>query len=91
MYTLVRTSYFDRRLARFRRAHPELRNRLARVFRELESNPFDPRLHLHALAGDLEGLHAVSLTYAYRITLILKVAEREIELINIGTHDEVYR
>lgn len=34
--------------------------------------------------------HAVSLTYEYRIILILKIVDNEIILFNIGTHDEVY-
>ncbi len=91
MYGLVRTSYFDRRLERFLRAHPELRKRIAQLFRDLESDPYRPRLRLHALSGELQGLHAVRLTYAHRITIVIRLAEREIDLINIGSHDEVYR
>jgi len=33
----------------------------------------------------------VSLTYSYRLTLLLKVTEQEIVLPDLGTHDEVYR
>jgi mRNA-degrading endonuclease RelE of RelBE toxin-antitoxin system len=39
----------------------------------------------------LEGLHAVSVTHAYRITLTLRVTTKEIVLLDIGSHDEVYR
>ena len=39
----------------------------------------------------LEGLHAVSVTHAYRITLTLRVTKKEIVLLDIGSHDEVYR
>ena len=35
--------------------------------------------------------YAVSVTHAYRITLTLRVTKREIILLDIGTHDEVYR
>ena len=90
-YALVATSHFERRLARFRRAHPELRERLARVLRDLEADPFQPRLRLHPLKGELAGLHAVSITYTYRLTLTLRVMEQEIILLDIGSHDEVYR
>ena len=38
--------------------------------------------------GDLQ---AVSVTYEYRIILTLEVTEREIILLDIGSHDEVYR
>jgi hypothetical protein len=39
----------------------------------------------------LEGLHAVSVTHAYRITLTLRVTKKEIVLLDIGSHDEMYR
>ena len=37
------------------------------------------------------GIHAVSITYSYRITLTLKITEKGIILLDIGSHDEVYR
>jgi mRNA-degrading endonuclease YafQ of YafQ-DinJ toxin-antitoxin module len=49
-----------------------------------------PHLHLHPLRGRLEGLHAVSLTHRYRLTVTVQITEWEIVLIDIGTHDEVY-
>jgi mRNA-degrading endonuclease YafQ of YafQ-DinJ toxin-antitoxin module len=90
-FQLVTTSNFDRRLALFRRVHPQLRLRLARVFVDLETDPFQPHLRLHPLKGELAGLHTVSVTYAYRLTLILRVTENEIVLLDIGSHDEVCR
>jgi mRNA-degrading endonuclease YafQ of YafQ-DinJ toxin-antitoxin module len=68
-----------------------LLTRLDRVLRDLEIDPFQPRLALHPLHGHLAGLHAVSVTHAYRIVLSLDTAARRITLLNIGTHDEVYR
>ena len=91
MYALVTTSHFDRPAVKFTRTHPELKKHLARVLRDLESDPFQPRLRLHALKGELKGLHAVGLTHAYRVTLTLRVTKKEIILLDIGTHDEVYR
>ena len=91
MYALVRTSHFDRRLARFARAHPDRRRGLAQVLRDLEADPFQPQLRLHPLRGEMEGLYAVSITYMYRLTLALRVEEREAILLDIGSHDDVYR
>lgn len=91
MYALVTTRHFDHSVAKFSRAHPELRKQLAKIFRDLESDPFQPYLRLHALKGSLEGLHAVSLTRAYRVTLMLRTAKKEITLLDIGSHEEVYR
>jgi mRNA-degrading endonuclease YafQ of YafQ-DinJ toxin-antitoxin module len=53
-------------------------------------NPYDPELKLHALSGNLQGKHAVSLTYSYRIVIRLVLTESEIYLLDVGTHDEVY-
>jgi mRNA-degrading endonuclease YafQ of YafQ-DinJ toxin-antitoxin module len=91
MYDLIETPHFERRLAKFRRAHPDLKRRIIQAFADLRADPFQPRLRLHALQGQLAGFHAVSVTYEYRIVITLQITEREIVLIDIGSHDEVYR
>jgi mRNA-degrading endonuclease YafQ of YafQ-DinJ toxin-antitoxin module len=91
LYRLVRTTAFERSLSRLLRKQPKLRGRVASVLRDLESDPFQRRLHLHSLAGVLHGRQAVRADYSQRIVLALRVAEREIILIDIGSHDEVYR
>jgi addiction module RelE/StbE family toxin len=91
MYTLVWSSRFTRSAERFAKQHPELRAKLAAVLRDLEQDPFQPRLRLHNLQGKLAGMQAVSQTYDYRITLTVIVAEKEIILLDVGTHDEVYQ
>ncbi|MGH2561016.1 MAG: type II toxin-antitoxin system RelE/ParE family toxin [Thermomicrobiales bacterium] len=82
---------FVRESKQFFRKHPELESVYERVVEDLRSDPFQPRLRLHALKGEFDGLHAISLTYSYRITLTLLVTEQEVILLHIGTHDEVYR
>ena len=56
----------------------------------LESNPFHPSLRLHPLFGKLHGLHSVSITTRYRITVEIIIHEESIILVNVGTHEEVY-
>ena len=87
-FTLVTTQHFERRARKFLRKHPDLRPTLRDTLDDLSRDPFQPRLKLHPLAGKLEGMQAVSLTYSYRLTL--KVTEQEIVLLDIGTHDDVY-
>lgn len=89
-WTIVTTATFDRRVRKFLSKHPDLRPRLAEIFTQLSSDPFQPSLRLHALSGKLQGMQAVSLTYSYRITLTLQITEQEILLLDIGSHDEVY-
>jgi mRNA-degrading endonuclease YafQ of YafQ-DinJ toxin-antitoxin module len=90
MFKVAFSSRFRRRLAAFRRQHPEEKQRLARTLRDLEEDPYQPRLRLHALHGEFEGQHAVRVSYSYRIRLVVIVRDNEIELLDIGTHDEVY-
>ncbi len=91
MYVLLTTGHFDRRVVKFTRSHPEIKKPLAKALRGLEANPFQLFLRLHPLSGELEGLHAVSVTHAYRISMTLRVTKKEIVLLDIGSHDEVYR
>ena len=90
-YTLVTPDAFIRQARKFLQKHPDLEPKFKRVLEQLQSNPFEPGLRLHALGGQLAGLHAVSLTYSYRLTLTLQVTEKEIILLDIGSHDDVYR
>jgi addiction module RelE/StbE family toxin len=90
-YTLLVPDSFLRQMKKFLRSHPDLRSRVEEILLGLEEDPCQPRLRLHPLRGKLEGYYAVSVTYSYRITLILRIAEREITLLDIGSHDDVYR
>jgi mRNA-degrading endonuclease YafQ of YafQ-DinJ toxin-antitoxin module len=90
-FTLVTTQHFERRARKFLRKHPELHQALRNTLDDLSRDPFQPKLELHPLSGDLASVHAVSLTYSYRLILDVMVTEREIVLLDIGTHDEVYR
>lgn len=70
--------------------HPGLRPRYFKTLLLLEHNPLHPSLRLHALRGRLAGLHSVSISMRYRITLELELREREIVFVNIGSHSDVY-
>jgi mRNA-degrading endonuclease YafQ of YafQ-DinJ toxin-antitoxin module len=88
---LVTTQHFERRAREFLRKHPDLRQALRDALDELSRDPFDPKLKLHPLVGNLSGVQAVSLSYSYRPTLMVQVTERDIVLLDTGTHDEAYR
>jgi len=91
MYSLVWTPNFTRAAEKFIKHHPELRKKFAEVLRALEQDPFQPHLKYHHLAGKLKEVQAVRITSSYRILLTLVVSEREIHLLDVGSHDEVYR
>lgn len=89
-YSLIFTAHYEKIEQRFLKRHPGLLERYQRTLALLEENPFQPALRLHALQGQLAGLHAVSINLQYRITLDLEMREHEIILISVGSHGEVY-
>jgi mRNA-degrading endonuclease YafQ of YafQ-DinJ toxin-antitoxin module len=89
-FTLVSPESFERHARKFLRKHPELTGDFGDVLQQLENDPLAPRLKLHPLSGRHAGKHAVSLSYSYRIVLVLAIRRKEIVLLDVGTHDEVY-
>ena len=90
-FLLVWTESFARTARKFLRRHPDLAGLFEDILKQLETDPHAPRLRLHPLQGRYQGKQAVRLTYEYRIVLILRVTAKEIVLLDVGTHDEVYR
>ena len=90
-FTLVWTATFERTARKFLRRHPELAGLFEDVLLQLELDPHAPKLRLHRLKGIHRDKHAVSLTYSHRIVLILRLTADEIILLDVGSHDEVYR
>ena len=91
MFSVTTSEQFLRQARKFFKKHPDLKPRFAAVFEALKQDPFQPGLGLHQLSGKLSGCHAVRLTYSYRITLTVMITAKEIILLDIGSHDEVYR
>jgi len=91
MYTLVWSAGFTRSAEKFITKHPDLRDKFAAILHDLEHDPFQPHLKYHQLGGIFKGVQAISITYSYRITLTIVVSDSEIILLDIGSHDEVYR
>ena len=91
VFTFVTTEYFLRRARKFLRKHPDLRERFARIVDDLKQDPFAPHLAYHHFGGKLKGAQAVSLADSYRVTLTIVIAQKEVILLDIGSHDEVYR
>jgi addiction module RelE/StbE family toxin len=91
VFIITTPQQFLRHARKFFKKHPDLKPRFANVVTDLQNDPFQPSLALHPLSGKLTGCYAVSLTYKYRITLTILVTDKEIILLDIGSHDEVYR
>jgi addiction module RelE/StbE family toxin len=84
------TGSYLKKAAKFVRKHPELLSQYEKTLKILERNPHHPSLRLHQLQGRLKDLHSVSINISYRITLEFYFSEKEIILVNVGHHNEVY-
>ena len=73
---------------------PELKYKIESKLRLLSDNPYNPILRTHKLKGKLSGAWACTVEYDCRIVFCFEqnqeTLEEEINLIDIGTHDEVY-
>lgn len=89
-YTLLYTDSYIKRAKKFFSKHPEVRSQYRKTLELLELNPHHPSLRLHKLEGRLKALSSVSINMSYRIVLEMEIKDKEIILITIGTHDQVY-
>lgn len=89
-YRLIYTDSYTKRAAKFVKKHPDLISQYEKALKILEINPHHPSLRLHQLKGKLSELHSISINISYRITLEFYFSEKEIVLVNVGHHDDIY-
>ena len=89
-YTIIFTECYVRRARKFFKKYPEILGHYEKCLLLMESNPFHPSLRIHALQGKLKGVHSISITLSYRLTIEFLIDGKEIIPIDIGTHDQVY-
>ena len=90
MYKLVESQSYKKKLTKFFKKHKNLLSKYEKTMFLLESNPFHPSLRLHKLQGSLKEFHSVSIDMDYRILLDFIVVDKQIILVDIGSHDEIY-
>jgi len=91
MYEIYQTETFEKVAKKFFKKHRNLISKFIQVNEQLEQNPFHNSLKTHKLSGNLSEFYACSLTFEYRIVMIIEIKNETITLINIGSHDEVYK
>jgi mRNA-degrading endonuclease YafQ of YafQ-DinJ toxin-antitoxin module len=89
-YKLIYPESYIKRARKFLRKHPEIHGQYRKTLELLELNPKHPSLRLHDLEGRLKGMSSVSINMSCRIVLELEIKGKEITLINVGNHDQVY-
>ncbi len=94
MTKLILTPSFKRAFKTIIKRKPELKSKIELKLRLLAENPYNPILRTHKLKGKLSGAWACTVEYDCRIVFCFEqnqeTLEEEINLIDIGTHDEVY-
>ncbi len=89
-YKVIYTDSYIKRATKFLKKHPDLISQYGKTLKILERNPEHPSLRLHQLKGRLKKLHSVSINISYRITLEFYFKDKEIILVNVGHHDDIY-
>jgi addiction module RelE/StbE family toxin len=88
------TSNFKRTLKKIIRQTPQKKERFFNTLILLKQDPFQPKLHTHKLKGELQECWACYVEFDTRIVFTFvenpTSASREILLLDIGSHDEVY-
>lgn len=90
-YTLIYPESYIKRARKFLRKHPQIQGQYRKTLQLLELNPNHPSLRLHDLEGRLKGMSSVSINMSYRIVLEFEIKGKEILLINVGDHNQVYK
>jgi mRNA-degrading endonuclease YafQ of YafQ-DinJ toxin-antitoxin module len=90
MFKLIFTYSYEEKVKKFLKKHPEVEKQYVKTLQLLELNPFHPSLRLHHFkTSSFEG-YSISINLTYRISLEFMLTEKEILLINIGDHQDIY-
>jgi addiction module RelE/StbE family toxin len=89
-WEIVYTEQYNKKVAKFIKRHPDVLSQYQKTIELMSLNPHHPSLRLHELKGNFEGLSSISINTKYRITLEMIVTPKEIILINVGDHDQIY-
>lgn len=86
---------FKRSYQKVIKKSPQLKSKITDVLKLLANDPFTPSIKSHKLTGNLAGLWSCSVAYDCRIIFSFsedgELLEMMILLIDIGSHDDVYR
>lgn len=89
---LILSNRFKKDAAQLIKKNPALKEKLADTLLLLQQDVFHPSLKTHKLKGKLKGYWSSSWGYDPRIIFDLnhQGEETQVELLTIGSHDEVY-
>ena len=91
MFTIVATRHFLYGVRNFLKRHPDLRDHFVRIIDDFRKEPYASRIVRRELGDKYKGLQVVSITEGFRIALTVAVVDKEIILLDVGSHAEVNR
>jgi mRNA-degrading endonuclease YafQ of YafQ-DinJ toxin-antitoxin module len=90
MYRLIFSESYEEKARRFLKKHPKVKNQYLKCLTLLELDPHHPSLRLHPFkTSHFEG-YSVSINLSYRISIEFLISEREVILVNVGDHQDLY-
>jgi mRNA-degrading endonuclease YafQ of YafQ-DinJ toxin-antitoxin module len=90
MYKLIFSESYEEKARRFLNKHPEVKNQYSKCLTLLELNPHHPSLRLHPFKTSRFEGYSVSINLSYRISIEFLIAEKEVILVNVGNHQNIY-
>jgi proteic killer suppression protein len=90
-YELKFSEHYTKQAIKFFKLHSDIYEKYEKIIWLLADNPHHPSFRLHKLEGKMRDYHSVSINMRYRIVIDFIINDKEIILLNIGTHDDVYR
>jgi mRNA-degrading endonuclease YafQ of YafQ-DinJ toxin-antitoxin module len=88
MYKIIFAQGYEKKAKKFFKKHQDLKEKYKKTIKFLQINPQHPSLRLHK--PNLAKYHSVSIDMNYRIIIDFIIIDKQIFLIDIGSHSEVY-
>lgn len=83
--------YHKRFLKQYQKLLPQLQKKVRKAVELFKRDPFDPRLHNHAIGGTFQGERSISVTGDMRIIFQEENDYQWVTLLRVGTHSQVYK
>jgi len=90
VYKLILPNSYIKKEKVFLKKHSDLKEKYKKTLLMLRVDPHHPSLRLHKLQGTLKSYYSISISMNYRIILELIITEKEIILLSVGKHSDVY-
>jgi len=89
-YEIKFSESFTKNATKFFKSNKKIYDKYEKTIWLLADNPYHPSLRLHKLRGDLSEYYSISIDMKYRIIIDFIIVDKEIVLLSIGSHDDVY-